>query len=524
MRHQFKQNLARASKSAEEHLELDASILSLEMNSGRYQYIENLFDKWAQADDRILELRLDAANGFNIASDQRPGNDRHTLELKFPITYSYHGQAAFSARMSLDEVYQRNDQLLMLIVGLFTVFAGLLCFLLRMAIRLQNEAGKSRRISNLYKALSEINQAIVRMEQQDELFPLVCRCAVDFGGMSMAWVGQLDEKSSLFFPAASYGRGQDYLENITISSRGDVPEGRGPMGTAYRENRAIIVNDYFADPATALWKSRAAGKNWRSAAAFPIPRGGQPFAVISVYHSQKDAFDENAVALLDEMCRDISFALDNFDRSIKHAEAQESLRLAASVYASSNEGIMITDADNRIISVNPAFSEMTGYSLADVIGKDPRLLGSGRHDEDFYRSMWEKIHRSGIWQGEIWDRRKNGETYPVWLSISTVKQDDGTITHYVGALIDITERKRQESQIRENEQRLLDILNTSPIGVRIATKQGRKVDFFNNVYAKMIRNPDAIGDDPKRYYVRSEEYEKVMEIRAQGKSVINRQM
>ena len=522
LHYQFNQNLARAASSAEQQIRLDASILSSEMNSGQYQYINDLFKKWALGNDRIIELRLDAANGFNIASYQRPGNDRHTLQLKFPIAYSYHGQATFSARMSLDEVYQRNDQLLVLIAGLFAVFSGLLCFILHMAIRLQNEAGRSRHISNLYKALSEINQAIVRMEQQDQLFPLVCRCAVDFGGMSMAWVGQLDEKSSLFFPAASYGRGQDYLENIIISSLADVPEGRGPMGTAYRENRAIIVNDYFADPATAPWKTRAAGKSWRSAAAFPIPRGGRPFAVISVYHSRDDAFDEDAVALLQEMCRDISFALDNFDRSIAHAEAQESLRLAASVYASSNEGIMITDADNRIMSVNPAFSDVTGYSLADVIGKDPRFLGSGRHDEDFYRSMWQKIHRTGIWQGEIWDRRKNGEIYPVWLSISTVRQHDGIITHYVGALIDITERKLQESQIRENEQRLLDILNVSPIGVRIATRQGREVVFYNQAYADLIRNLDAIGDDPKRYYVRSEEYEEVIAILAQGKSVINR--
>ncbi len=129
---------------------------------------------------------------------------------------------------------------------------------------------------------------------------------------------------------------------------------------------------------------------------------------------------------------------------------------------------------------------------------------------------------TGIWQGEIWDRRKNGEIYPVWLSISTVRQHDGIITHYVGALIDITERKLQESQIRENEQRLLDILNVSPIGVRIATRQGREVVFYNQAYADLIRNLDAIGDDPKRYYVRSEEYEEVIAILAQGKSVINR--
>ncbi|MDP1766554.1 MAG: MASE1 domain-containing protein, partial [Methylotenera sp.] len=110
-----------------------------------------------------------------------------------------------------------------------------------------------QRLSKLYLALSEINQAIVRMERQEELFPLVCRCAVEFGGMKMAWVGKLDETSGIIVPAASYGDSSGYLDNLHVSSRVDLPEGRSTTGTALRENRAIIINDFLSNPMTIPW-------------------------------------------------------------------------------------------------------------------------------------------------------------------------------------------------------------------------------------------------------------------------------
>ncbi|OIQ82725.1 cyclic di-GMP phosphodiesterase Gmr [mine drainage metagenome] len=304
-----------------------------------------------------------------------------------------------------------------------------------------------RRLSKLYKALSEINQAIVRMELQEELFPLVCRCAVEFGGMKMAWVGQLDQASGLIVPAASHGDWLGYLDGVRVSSQGDVPEGRGPAGTALRENRSIIINDYFTDPMTAPWLEQARKYGWNSATGFPIQRGGQPFAVLCVYHGQINAFDSEAIALLEEMSKDISFALDNFDREMQRKLGEESLRLAASVYEASGEGIMITDADNRIVAVNPAFTTITGYLPEEAVGKNPRIFNSGRHDEAFYRAMWNDINASGHWQGEIWDKRKNGEVYPKWLSINTIFSEDGEVLRRIALFTDNTQKREAEQLI-----------------------------------------------------------------------------
>ena len=128
-------------------------------------------------------------------------------------------------------------------------------------------------------------------------------------------------------------------------------------------------------------------------------------------------------------------------------QAEEMLRIAATAFES-HESLMITDANRVILRVNKAFTEDTGYTAEEVVGQTPRLLRSGRHKADFYHAMWETIHRTGSWQGEIWDRRKNGEIYPKWLTITAVKGEDGVVTHYVGSHINIKERKAAEEKIQ----------------------------------------------------------------------------
>ena len=127
--------------------------------------------------------------------------------------------------------------------------------------------------------------------------------------------------------------------------------------------------------------------------------------------------------------------------------AEERLQLAAKVVETANEGIMITAADCTIEAVNTAFTRITGYGPDEAVGRKPSFLKSGRHDAEFYREMWRSLQESGQWQGEVWNRRKTGELYVEWLSIASVRDAQGAVSHYLGVFTDITARKEDEEQV-----------------------------------------------------------------------------
>ena len=127
--------------------------------------------------------------------------------------------------------------------------------------------------------------------------------------------------------------------------------------------------------------------------------------------------------------------------------ARQKLDLTSKVFQSAGEAIMVTDTKNNVVEVNRAFEEITGYTSAEVLGKNPSLLQSGRHDPQFYQNLWRELEKKGQWQGEIWDRRANGEIYPKWLAITTLSDPHGQVTNYVAVFKDITSIKETESRL-----------------------------------------------------------------------------
>ncbi len=137
------------------------------------------------------------------------------------------------------------------------------------------------------------------------------------------------------------------------------------------------------------------------------------------------------------------YGLDITDKKM----AEEELLLIGRVFETTTEGIVVTDAQNNIIRVNPAFTDITGYSVSEVIGKNPKILKSERHDSSFYNTMWSSLADKGVWEGEIWNRRKSGETYPEWLSINVIKDELNRVKNYVSVFRDISDIKSTEEKI-----------------------------------------------------------------------------
>ena len=148
-------------------------------------------------------------------------------------------------------------------------------------------------------------------------------------------------------------------------------------------------------------------------------------------------------------------------RDISQQKRDESaLRLAATAF-NTHEGILITDHNKKIIKVNPAFTEITGYNEEEVVGLDPKILASGRHDDDFYKNIWQTLELKNHWAGELWNKRKDGEIYPEWLAITAVRNEHNEVTHYVGNFLDVSEQKTQQLLLKQKATELEQAKNTA---------------------------------------------------------------
>jgi diguanylate cyclase (GGDEF)-like protein/PAS domain S-box-containing protein len=194
----------------------------------------------------------------------------------------------------------------------------------------------------------------------------------------------------------------------------------------------VIVNDQLRD-------EMRAGKrdSYHMTKRYVAKDGGQVWGRLTVTGIREPDGDSS----------DMRFTVAVVEDVTERKRLEDHMRLAAKVFENSGEGLFVTDEATRIIHVNAAFTEITGYAGEDVIGKTPKVLASGRHDAGFYRHMWDSLDACGKWQGEIWDRRKSGEMFAGWQNIAAVRNAEGQITNYVAVISDITTRKQVEERL-----------------------------------------------------------------------------
>ncbi|MCK9397782.1 MAG: EAL domain-containing protein [Methylobacter sp.] len=312
---------------------------------------------------------------------------------------------------------------------------------------LSNSELQRERVNHLYAAWTQSADIIVRESDEVKLLTEVCQVIASHVAFKLVWVGMTEPDGWVRAVAASHPD-SSYLKNIKVSVSEALPEGRGPVGTAIREGVPKIFNDFFVESTTLPWQPMAAAENINAAAAFPLMRGGRCIGAIAVYSEEQYYFTPDLINLMRGLTDDLSYALDNFDREKLRLKAEHELRIAAAAFES-QEGIFVTDADNNILRVNKSFTELTGYSADEVIGKSASILKSDQHDSAFYATMWESIHRDKYWQGEIWNKRKNGGVYPEWLCITAIANPEGLVTNYVSTFTDISQRKADEERIKD---------------------------------------------------------------------------
>jgi PAS domain S-box-containing protein len=178
------------------------------------------------------------------------------------------------------------------------------------------------RLTKLYAVLSRVNEAIVRIHDEEPLYEEVCRIVAEEGGFPLVWIGRVKEKQVI--PAASHGPAADYLRKIRVEVEGEL--GQGPTGTCIREDRPVINDDFDINPSTAPWRGPALHHGFRASAAFPLHRQGRAVGALTLYAAQPGAFDTEKVNLIEALCADISYALDAIQQERFRTEAEKRLR------------------------------------------------------------------------------------------------------------------------------------------------------------------------------------------------------
>lgn len=293
-----------------------------------------------------------------------------------------------------------------------------------------------------YITLSDEEQQLILQLQQDLLISVareedtlglvnqICLLAEQLLPNAVATVMLMDEASEYLNIYAAPSIPPDGVMRLKRLRPGP---GGGSCGNAVFRNEAQFVQNTFADPRWLDLRQLAYDFNLCSCWANPIfsPTGKAigSFALSSFEHRSPSPFHRK---ILEIGASIIGIVLER-------GKSQEFKRLFGEAFAGINQGVMITDANLRIERVNQAFTDVLGYTFDEVVGKTPTILCSGLQDPAFYKRMWDEINTHGHWRGELWNKRKNGEIFPEWLSISVVHNADGELSHYIGIFSDATE-------------------------------------------------------------------------------------
>ena len=335
-----------------------------------------------------------------------------------------------------------------------------------------------RRLNRIYAVLSQVNQAVVRVQSSTELFPQVCDITIKFGEFKLAWIGWVDPDTQEVHPVASAGA-TAYLASAIISADDRRPEGNGPTGNAIRSGNPYICNDFESDRNTVPWRRLAAEHGLRAAIALPIRQNGVVRGALTVYASEKNFFQSKEVELFIEVAGDISFALDHLEQNARRMRAEvartHSLSLLRATLESTADGILVVDLDRRIVDYNEQFARMWHIPVENLTSANKDQARPSIADESLLKPLMEQLSDPEAFIARVLDLYSDPEKTGfdvlqfkdgrVFERYSIPQRIGGTPVGRVWSFLDVTERVRAEEALRQRGEQHRLMIEHLPAGM-----------------------------------------------------------
>ncbi|MEI6823167.1 MAG: PAS domain S-box protein [Bacteroidota bacterium] len=329
-------------------------------------------------------------------------------------------------------------------------------------------------VQRIKSVISEINKTIVTEKDKDKLLKEVCDIIIDTGKFEMAWLGMINVDLQIVKPVYHYGKEDGYLSVIKSISIKDTPEGRGTTGTAIREGKYSVCNDFENDPRMLVWREEALKRNYRSSIALPFKLFGKVVGVISIYSSIKDNFNQEEINLLEEVVENINFALDSIETENKRIEAINALTQSEEKYRAlfyeSPDGYLIVK-DGVFIDCNRAAEILIGGDRSAIIGKTPPEISpeyqpNGKKSIEYVDEVNKEAFESGKHLFEWYIKRVDGTIFLTQINLSAIDYDGGQAL--LVSWRDITQQREAEGNIRKLSQ----AVEQSPVSIVITNIDG----------------------------------------------------
>ena len=372
------------------------------------------------------------------------------------------------------------------------------------------------RLNRLHAMSSSINEAIVRIREPQQLYDAAVNIAVEKGSMKMAWIGFYDETAQVLKPAACAGSYQNYLDGLTLITRGDHPSGRGPAGRVFRSGTHEISNDIEHDD-TFYYRERALERGFRSCAAFPLKPGGTPVGVLLIYADERDCFQEEEIRVLSALANDLSFAMETVEREKERQQAIEALRENERMISTLMGNLpgaayrCLIDEKWTLEFISEGCLELTGYEADMFASRGDVFFGDLIHPEDrenVRQTVEEAVAAGKRFETSYRIRTAEGAVKWIWERGQGIPSEDGVIRHLEGFMTDVTEKRRMESQSLRNQR--LESIGTLAGGVahdlnnvltpilmslsilRMKLQQPRDIDLLNAMETSANRGAEMV--------------------------------